>query len=440
MVVDRWRRWSGTVRLRITLSAAAVVALGLVLTSVVLVTVVRRGLVHTVDTSLARTAAQIEPLVEDVDALQADLRARVGDELLVQAVIGNTVVASTPNVEGLEALDVSGFTSAYGDLSTPLDDESFRVLATTEQSTTIIVARSLDEVSDGVAILTSALVVAVPLLTLALAALVWQLVGRTLRPVDEIRRDVDALEGTSDLDRRVSVPETKDEIARLATTMNAMLRRVEQSSKQQQQFVADASHELRIPLTRLRTQLEVELPDTGDPEILSGLLDEVIGLQRLVEDLLYLARSDAKASHSAQLPVDLDEVIRSEALAFGAQIDTDVAPVMVIGDARQLGRAVQNLIENERHHARSSIAISLQKKDGLAVIDVVDDGPGIAPDRREQIFERFTRLDEARTKGTGGTGLGLAIVKTIVEAHAGTVEAVDADTGAHLRVRLPAES
>ena len=295
MVVDRWRRWSGTVRLRITLSAAAVVALGLVLTSVVLVTVVRRGLVHTVDTSLARTAAQIEPLVEDVDALQADLRARVGDELLVQAVIGNTVVASTPNVEGLEALDVSGFTSAYGDLSTPLDDESFRVLATTEQSTTIIVARSLDEVSDGVAILTSALVVAVRLPTLALAALVWQLVGRTLRPVDEIRRDVDALEGTSDLDRRVSVPETKDEIARLATTMNAMLRRVEQSSKQQQQFVADASHELRIPLTRLRTQLEVELPDTGDPEILSGLLDEVIGLQRLVEDLLYLARSDAKA-------------------------------------------------------------------------------------------------------------------------------------------------
>ena len=159
-------------------------------------------------------------------------------------------------------------------------------------------ASPLDDIDERIRVLAVALAVVIPLVTALLAAVVFVLVGRTLRPVERIRREVAAI-GPGELDRRVPQPPGSDEIARLATTMNTMLDRLDTANRRQQRFVADASHELRTPLARIRTELEVDLshPETADERATSrSVLDEVEHLQRLVDDLLVLARSDSNAT------------------------------------------------------------------------------------------------------------------------------------------------
>ena len=428
-------------RFRIVVSAALVVALGLILTSAFLVGVVRRDLVRSVETALVREADEIETLLDDEAGVVVMLAARTEDNFLAQLQRGNELVASTANLEDVPALDTAALQSGVGDLDLPIDDAPFRVMVREVDGYAITVGRSLDEIRDSIAVLTSALVIAVPLLTLALAAFVWFLVGRTLRPVEEIRAEVAALQGTGDLHRRMPVPSTRDEIARLAITMNEMLERVEGSGAQQRAFVGDASHELRIPLTRIRTQLEVEMKDGLDPAAAAALHDEVLGLQDLVEDLLYLAQHDAQRDIGRRTRLDLDEIVRFEAVSFSndhIHIALDLEPVIVVGDEKQLGRVFRNLTDNAQRHARSRVEISLRADNGAAVITVEDDGPGIPADQRERVFERFARLDDARSSDSGGTGLGLAIVKSIAQSHGGSVHVEEADRGARFVVSIPA--
>ena len=427
-------------RFRIVVSAAFVVAVGLIMTSAFLVSVVRRDLVRSVETALVREADEIETLLDDEAAVVIMLAARTEDNFLAQLQRGDERIASTANLEDLPPLDTSALQSGVGDLDLPIDDAPFRVMVREVDGYTITVARSLDE-GDSIAVLTSALVIAVPLLTLALAAFVWFLVGRTLRPVEEIRAEVSALQGTGDLHRRMPVPSTRDEIARLATTMNEMLERVEGSGAQQRAFVGDASHELRIPLTRIRTQLEVEMKDGLDPAAAAALHKEVLGLQDLVEDLLYLAQHDAQRDIGRRTRLDLDEIVRTEAVSFSndqVHIALNLEPVIVVGDEKQLGRVFRNLTDNAQRHARSRVEISLRADNGAAVVTVEDDGPGIPAYQRERVFERFARLDHARSSDSGGTGLGLAIVKSIAQSHGGSVHVEEADRGARFVVSIPA--
>jgi signal transduction histidine kinase len=204
----------------------------------------------------------------------------------------------------------------------------------------IHVAGTMDDIEESTGVLVVSLTIALPLVAALLGALVWWLVGRTLRPVEAIRAEVAAIGGHA-LDRRVPEPGSDDEIARLAQTMNAMLDRVQSSARQQQRFVADASHELRSPLSRIRSELEVDLAHLDDADLVAthrSVLDEALGLQRLVEDLLHLARSDADAADTRQGAVDLDDIVLAQAgelrAARRVNVDTTrVTAAQVHGDA-----------------------------------------------------------------------------------------------------------
>jgi len=303
----------------------------------------------------------------------------------------------------------------------------------------------MDDVRESTRTLTTLLLITIPVVATTIAALVWWLVGRTLRPVEDIRRNVAEIEA-SDLDRRVPVPAGSDEIVRLARTMNAMLERLGAANARQQQFVADASHELRGPLTRMRSELEVDRahPETADARATAqSVLQEVSGLQRLVDDLLLLARSDAGATSFSSETVDLDDIVLRDVARLrsetGIEVDAHgVSAAQVRGDAQALTRVVRNLTDNAARHATSVVTLTLGEVDGTAVLSVGDDGPGIPAGDRDRIFERFTRLDGARTAGSGGTGLGLAIARDVVTRHGGTIRA-DSVRGAGTRfvVTLP---
>ena len=241
----------------------------------------------------------------------------------------------------------------------------------------------------------------------------------------------------TDLGRRVVEPRTGDEIDRLARTLNGTLDRLEASVRRQQRFVADASHELRGPLTRIRAELEVDLdrPDRADLVATHrSVLEETVALQHLVDDLLKLARSDAGARPAERSLVDLDDVVFREARRLKERLDDEgrvrvdtsrVSAAAVMGARADLGRAVRNLLDNAARHAARSVTITLEETSGVVRLGVSDDGAGVPVDQRERIFERFARADDARTPGDGGTGLGLAITREIVEQHGGAIRVDD---------------
>ena len=224
--------------------------------------------------------------------------------------------------------------------------------------------------------------------------------------------------------------------------MNQMLARVEDSQQRQRRFAADASHELRTPLARIRAELEVDLahPDQADPSATQrSVLGEVGILQEMVDDLLTLARGETTTS----APVDLDDLVFAEVAAQrrpdGPEIATaEVSAAQVTGDSRQLERVVRNVLENAVRHAGRIVTLALSETGGSAVLMVDDDGPGIAPEDRERVFDRFTRLDDARGRADGGFGLGLAISREIVVRHGGTLTIDGAPGGgARFVVTLP---
>lgn len=436
-------------RFRVTVAAAVAVLAVLVVAGAGLVVAQRRLLTEGLDESLAQSANEAAAAVADgVVALPGG----PDDDAITQVVAPDgAVVAASANLAGappVAAAPLAGdqvLRQSDGVLAEP---GPARLLSRRLDSGLVVhVAAPLDDVEESTRVLVGSLAATVPTVTALLAGLVWILVGRTLRPVEGIRAEVAAIGGT-ELDRRVPVPPGDDEIARLARTMNAMLDRVAAASQRQQRFTADAAHELRSPLTRMRAELEVDLaaPERADLDATHrSVLEEAVGLQRLVEDLLALARSDGGAGvlPDRRASVDLDDLVlrRARALRAEARVAVDVTgvgAVQVVGDADQLGRAVDNLLDNAARHATSTVTCTLVERDGVAVLAVADDGPGIPADQRDRVFQRFARLDDSRTGATGGTGLGLAIVRAAVSAHSGTV-AVDPTygPGARIVVTLP---
>ncbi len=290
-----------------------------------------------------------------------------------------------------------------------------------------------------------------PIFVLLVGLLTWFLTGRSLRPVEAIRNEVESITA-SGLDRRVPEPAAGDEVGRLAGTMNRMLARLETSQRAQQQFVSDASHELRSPLTSMSAMLEVaERHGTADDwhETAGDLQRETDRMRRLVDDLLLLARSDSSAdgqpgiAGATQAMVDVDDVvldvIRTAATRPEVTIDASrVSAGLVYGNRDQLRRVVINLISNAARHATSTVTVSLAELDGVVTLTVDDDGAGIPIEQRAHIFDRFVRLDEARGRDAGGSGLGLAIAKEIVAAHGGSIEVgTSLLGGARFAIELP---
>jgi signal transduction histidine kinase len=275
---------------------------------------------------------------------------------------------------------------------------------------------------------------------------VSQAVGKTLAPVDAIRTELAEITGDG-LDRRVPVPKKYEESKLLAETVNATLDRLEGAYQQLRQFTSDASHDLRSPITAMRTQVEEALmyPDDTDwPRMATAALAGIERLQAIVTDLLTLARLDARAPLTRE-PADLGQLVGAELdrRTSRMQIVKDLHHNVVINcDRLQITRVLANLLDNAERHATSQITVTVRadspRADGsTATLEVIDDGAGIAAEHREKVFDRFTRLDASRSRDAGGTGLGLAIARQIAQAHQGTLTIGDSTQGARFVLRLP---
>ena len=329
--------------------------------------------------------------------------------------------------------------------TTTVDGETYLVVSDDiGGDQTLVLAVSMDDDAETLATVATLLAVAVPLLLLLVAVTTWLVVGRALRPVERIREEVDGITAER-LHQRVPVPQTADEIAALATTMNGMLDRLDAAATAQRRFVSDASHELRSPLATIRQHAELAQahPDvTSIGELAEVVSEEGLRLQGIVESLLLLARLDEGAS-THDVPVDLDDAALAEVSrlrAAGFEVDgAGIHAARVDGDPRLLGQLMRNLADNAARHARRRIAIGVTPAEGYVFVTVEDDGAGVPVAERERVFERFTRLDEARSRDSGGSGLGLAIVREVARAHGGAVRVETAPLGgARFTLLLPA--
>jgi signal transduction histidine kinase len=418
-----------------------------------LLIVLRNQLVDNIDASLA---SRLDDLAANgaLERLEPRLPASVDDGMVVQ-ILGTdgAVVSQSRNIRDgarLGRLGPVGTKTVVRSVRHPPvgDGTAYRVAARAVTSgagtQTVMVAASLEPAEEGVAAVRRVLFAAVPALLGLVAAVTWVVVGRALAPVESMRRAVAAISMAA-LDQRVPEPATRDEIGRLARTMNDMLARLQGANARQRAFVADASHELRTPLASVQTQLEVALanPEAGD---WSGVARSVLAangrIQQMVDALLFLAAADERQMVPTQTTVDIDElVLRAvEPIRARARLSVDISGVeggRVNGDAGQLDRLVVNLLDNAERHAASRIVVSVRRVDGHVELVVSDDGPGVPPSERERVFGRFTRLDEARSRSRGGAGLGLAIVRDVVTRHGGSVAIVDGSPGAQFVVTLP---
>ncbi|MGH6657153.1 MAG: ATP-binding protein [Actinocrinis sp.] len=271
------------------------------------------------------------------------------------------------------------------------------------------------------------LIVGVPGILVLAGVTVWWVVGRALLPVGRIRRAVTEITA-ADLSRRVPRPDTRDEIEDLAATMNDMLARLENSALRQRRFVSDASHELRSPLAAIRTALEVGLahPDRAPwPDIARRAARQTVRLEELVQQLLLLAKADDRQLAAQRRPVDLGallEEVRATSVTRQVEVTITAQPqARMLGNPEHLSRLIRNVLDNAIRYADRKVLIDARAVGDDIRVQIIDDGPGIAPEERERVFDRFVRLDASRERASGSTGLGLAIAREIAIAHGGEI-------------------
>jgi signal transduction histidine kinase len=475
------RRLFGSVRARATLGATLVVAVALVAAGAAVLLSLRSHLIDQAGTQAERTARNV---AADLAGGTPYTGLELDDDEPVQVVDEHdTLVAATEHLERISGTGTAevkprppaagtGATGPSGDPEDSDDDTaggdesvlepgeiadgvgltdgsatidgesadyrfaSVEVEVPGRGTLTVYAGASLNPEQSAVGTAQTVMLVGFPLLLGVVAAVTWLVTRRALRPVEGIRAEMAAITASEDLARRVPVPETHDEVARLARTTNETLTALETSVERQRRFVADASHELRSPIASLRTQLEVA---AAHPELLDidGAVEDTVRLQRLAADLLLLARLDA-GERVAGARIDLAALVR-ERTAGRAGVTVRADAVEVTGSRGQLERVLDNLLDNAGRHARSAVTVTVRRDgDRNAVVEVADDGAGVPAGDRERIFERFVRLDEARARDDGGAGLGLAIARDVAARHGGTLTVRDAPTGGALfELRLP---
>ncbi len=445
-----------TIRVKMVSAATIVVAIALLVTGLLFLFLLQRALQSNVSNSAQSRVEEVALLTQKTE-LPLALPDSGEKGAVVQVVNGSgkTVAASAQVISGLRLSTLKPVLGDFleesrSDLPITGDqkDDPFHVVAFGAQTPrgpiTAYVALSLDGVHESVAAARRTLQISFPILLLIVVVASWFFVGAALRPVDTMQRKVSEI-GDGHLSRRIPEPPVDDEIGRLARSMNLMLARLEGSSDRQRRFVADASHELQSPLAASLADLEVALahPSSVQWESLAeSLVQDNRRMTRLVSDLLFLAKSDNGVKVEQFTAVDLDDVVRTEALRLQprspVRIDlTAVAPVEVRGNADQLAQVLRNLLENASRYAVSKISVAVEMGEGFATLVVQDDGPGIDVAERDRVFDRFARLDDSRSRHSGGSGLGLSIAREILDGHGGTVSIEPSIEGARFVVRLP---
>jgi signal transduction histidine kinase len=441
--------------MRSALAAGFVVAVASVLAGIVLLITARGILLDNVNTAANDRAGQVAAALagNDQNTISAALRPSPRERTVVQVLnAAGQVVEASDAISGVPP--ISALRPGPGERAREQRrlevgrNEPFRIVAagvtTVSGLQTVLVAESLDTVDDGTEAVIAALLIGLPVLALVVGVATFLFVGRTLRPVEAMRRQAATIT-SKNLHARLPVPAADDEVAALAETMNTMLDRIEAASAAQRRFVADASHELRSPLATIHANVDLlgaaVLPETSARPV-ERIHQESSRMARLVDDLLQLARVDDHALRLRREDVDLDDLAYAERERVAVEhpalrIEGAVVPVRVSGDPDQLHRVLRNLVDNATRHARHAVTISVECAGGVGHVLIGNDGPAIPAEDRIKIFDRFVRLDDSRSRTGGGAGLGLPIARDIVVAHGGTLSVDDSTDGAVLRIRLP---
>jgi len=410
-----------------------------------------------IDSSLVAAAHTLEKLGLDPGALEDGKRGGVGSlEFETQQIAADGSVAESsdddlrnrPVLSGAEIAAARRDSGLFTDVVDE-DGDSHRALAMPQaQGGVLVVLTELDaveEAQDGLLHLT---VLLSPLAGVLAGGAGWLVARRGLRPVARMTADAQRI-SAHDPFPRLAVPPTHDEVARLGTTLNQLLDRIEEGRRREREFTADASHELRTPLAVLRAELELarnRAPDGAFVRSLDSALEESDRLGQLIDDLLLLARTDAghvTAHELMDVSALVDELtpgFRTLAVRRGITL-TRSGDAVVRADRRALSRALANLLGNAIRHTPDGSEVTVtvrQDPDGTA-ITVTDAGPGIPLEERQRLTQRFTQLDRGRT-ASGAAGLGLAIVASVVAAHGGRLEIDDGPSGRGLAVTLPLPS
>lgn len=430
------------IRLRVTLAFTAAMAVLLAATGSFLYLRLAGELGASLDQGLRSRAGDVIALVSQADSGLAQsgrspLTKRGENLAQISDLSGHVVDAPPPLrrrplLSDAERRRASSHTILVDQQRSPLDGEPIRLLATPtiaqDRRLIVVVGASLQPREDALAKLRGLLLLGGPVALLLASIVGYGAAAGALRPVDSMRRR--AREVNAGLPgRRLPVPPSRDEVARLGETLNDMLERLEDALARERRFVADASHELRTPLAILKGELELALHEGKSLEEIRGAVssaaEETDRLVELAEDLLVLARLEQGRLPVRVSPVDARELLEGVARRFGRRAEeertrlTFHAPsdLVLSADRLRLEQAVGNLVDNALRHGRGTVELEAVAADGNVELHVRDRGPGFPAGLRETAFERFTRGDSAR--GPGGTGLGMAIVGAIAEAHGG---------------------
>lgn len=448
-----------SIRFRVSAIAVIVTFVALALATAILLSILSRSLLGEIDQTITNRASDVADGIDinnvlDNATFPTDVETFIG---ILEVDIDGEWILDVHNDVDPDPVEFAELFDSLVDVDVPqnasltslettegADNMRVALLATATGNEIVVVARSLDSTDRTVAQVRNLGLVGVPLLSALVGLLVWLLVGRALRPVEVLRREVEGIRAT-DLDRRVGSEGHPTELGRLSRTMDSMLDRLQAAQVQQRRFASDAAHELRSPLASMAAQLDVDAahPDTANyVQTASNLRAETSRLQGMVEDLLLLARSEAKDTITHRL-LDVDDVvgIAIDGVAVNGTTISRPQPTaeQVRGESSHLERLVTNLVSNAVRHSRSQVAVSIQRVGDNLKISVDDDGSGIPAENREQIFERFVRLDEARSRDGGGSGLGLALASEIAAQHGGTIDVGDGPLGgARFVLTLPA--
>ncbi|HEX4719235.1 MAG TPA: ATP-binding protein [Thermoleophilaceae bacterium] len=371
----------------------------------------------------------------------------------VLASYGDTV-ARQPMVAARERARIPAGSEETGSRELGRSDDAFRVVARATQrrgrSEIVVGAVSLDPVARSVHSVLVLVALALPAALAATAAGGWWLARRALRPVDRMTRAAAAF-GPGQLDKRVAVPQTEDEVAHLAETLNRMLAQIEHGMNEQRRLVADTSHELRTPLAAMRSEIDVSLrADDLSPaarDVLESVRDEVDRMSAITDDLLILASADEGALAVSREPTDLHELaervarsLRGLAERNGIALQVEGAETLAEVDPERFQQVLRNVVANALDFSPpdANVTIATYADGGVVEVAIADEGPGVPPELRERIFDRFFRIDQARTRRSGG-GLGLAIAREVVHAHGGTIKALENEPrGTRITIRIPA--
>lgn len=450
------RRPSATrgIRFRATALVTVLLAAALLVGSLTITSVLRHRLEENLDSTLLSAASDRAGLLADRAEPQTLTDSRLEESLIWIGTAEGQQIAQGGRFVPLEgipdlSLDLVGtvqtidvlFEEVYdaGGDENEIETEPLRLaidaVVDGDNIVYVVVGAELEVIDQPVNDVRLVLAVLAPALLILVASFTWVTADRALRPVEAIRRGAASIR-----DHRttaaVAVPDTHDEIERLAVTINEMLARLGAADERQRRFIGDASHELKSPLANLRMEIETRGADRDRQ------LVQIDRLTAMVDDLLVLSVLDADRPLRHDR-VDLDDIVfdvlASSPRPGSLTIDIDgVTPTRIVADGGQIRRLVRNLVDNANRHADSTVTVSLTADGDLARLVVDDDGPGIDPDSSSVIFERFGRTSTSRAREEGGTGLGLAIAARIVEGHGGAIEVGRSEAGgARFTVLLP---